>query len=99
MLILVLGVHVFFALLLTSCKKDDSTEPEIIFNLENFATTIAENPSTGQLLGSISASTSEGTLSYTSTSQTPDGAIIIDASTYAPIQVLVYTILVQVRTN
>jgi len=47
---------------------------------QDFAITIDENPSNGAILGTVQA-TGDGTLSYSITSQTPAGAIAINANT------------------
>lgn len=47
---------------------------------QDFAITIDENPSNGAVLGTVQA-TGDGTLSYSITSQTPAGAIAINANT------------------
>ncbi len=47
---------------------------------QNYTTTIDENPTNGQSLGSIQAN-GEGTLSYSISSQTPSNAVSIDATT------------------
>ncbi len=46
-----------------------------------FTATLAENPSLGAVIGTITASTNRGTLSYSLTSQTPTGAMAINANT------------------
>ena len=45
-----------------------------------FNATLAENPSLGAVIGTITASTNRGTLSYSLTSQTPTGAMAINTS-------------------
>lgn len=47
---------------------------------ENFTTTIEENPYNGQVLGSVTASASDGEVVFAIKSQTPEGAMAIDAS-------------------
>ncbi|MBN2867351.1 MAG: cadherin repeat domain-containing protein [Flavobacteriaceae bacterium] len=49
-------------------------------NIQDFSVTIDENPSNGVILGTVQA-TGDGTLSYSITSQTPAGALAIDANT------------------
>ena len=49
-------------------------------NAEDFDVTIDENPTDGQVLGTVQA-TGDGTLSYSITSQTPANALAINAST------------------
>ena len=48
--------------------------------IQDFSTTIDENPTNGDSLGIVQAS-GDGTLSYSITSQTPAGALSIDATT------------------
>ncbi|WGD34536.1 hypothetical protein [Olleya sp. YS] len=51
-------------------------------NVQDFTTTIDENPSNGDVLGTVQA-TGDATLSYSIVSQTPSGAVNIDANTGA----------------
>ncbi len=75
---------VSLALLFTvfSCNNDDgevvATSTEI--NLEDLAVTIDENPTEGQLVGTVLTDGS-GTLSFSITSQTPVGALSIASGT------------------
>ncbi len=69
----------------TSCKKDNEddatpTTPTTL-TVTNFTKTIAENPTFGQKLGGITATTTEGTLSYRMLNQTPTNTFAIDATT------------------
>ena len=76
---------IFFLLIviqLLSC--DDNTNEDIInisFSASDFTITINENPSVNELLGSISATTSQGELTFVLTNQDPDGSINIDYNT------------------
>ena len=63
-------------LLNTSCS-DDSEEPEVLFTVNDFSTAIDENPSQGDVLGTLDATTSEGTLTFSIASQTPAGAVAV----------------------
>lgn len=67
------------ALLITtfSCSKDDNTP---IINLENLEVTINENPTNGQVIGTVQ-SDSNSSLTFSITSQTPAGALNINANT------------------
>ncbi|PHR72860.1 MAG: hypothetical protein COA67_03930 [Lutibacter sp.] len=49
-------------------------------SIQDFSTTIDENPTNGDSLGTVQA-TGDGTLSFSISSQTPAGALSIDAST------------------
>lgn len=67
----------------TSCVNNSSEDPdpEVTFVVQDFTTFIDQNPSDGQELGSIVASTSTGSLSFTLRMQEPEGAISVDAAT------------------
>ena len=62
---------------LLSCSNDD--EPTITINLLDLEVTIDENPANRQVIGTVQTDKS-GTLSFNITSQTPTGALSIDAS-------------------
>ena len=64
----------------TSCKKDDPVIPSV-FTVTNFVTSIDENPINGQSLGIIQVQNSTGNLSYNISTQTPAGALSINANT------------------
>ncbi|WKN43119.1 cadherin repeat domain-containing protein [Tunicatimonas pelagia] len=63
-----------------SCGEDESPEPPTV-TIQTFAKTIAENPTIGTSLGSLSASTNQGTLVYYLSNQSPTGAMAIDSLT------------------
>jgi hypothetical protein len=67
------------AILITTfaCSKDDN---KIEISLENLEVTIDENPSAGQVIGTIQSSQS-GSLIFNIDSQSPEGALSIDATT------------------
>lgn len=73
----------FFGLLslLYSCvnTSDETPIPDSLV-VEDFSASFEENPSDGDVIGIISASSTLGALSFEITSQTPAGAIAIDAS-------------------
>jgi hypothetical protein len=75
-----LGKILMVAIIISSCSNDDP-EPDVTISAEDFATTIDENPSSGLVLGTISASSSQGSLSYSLSTQSPAGAMAIDSST------------------
>ncbi len=54
---------------------------ETIITVKDFEVTIDENPTIGQEIGTIDASTNQGTLSYSLKTENPEGAISIDAKT------------------
>ena len=60
-----------------SCSNDDDDVP--IINLEDLEVTIDENPTNGQIIGTVQ-SNSNSSLTFSITSQTPSGALNIDAS-------------------
>jgi hypothetical protein len=62
-----------------SCTKE---EDPISITATDFAVTIAENPTLGQVLGTVSVTTNRGTLTYSvEPSETLNGAFIINATT------------------
>ena len=69
----------FLLTFIMACSKggDDSTS----INAVDFITTIDENPETNASLGTISAAGTGGALSYSITSQIPDGSLSINAIT------------------
>ncbi|MCB0467583.1 MAG: cadherin repeat domain-containing protein, partial [Aequorivita sp.] len=71
---------VFVAILLNSCSKDsDAPNPfEITVTTSDFSKTMDENPSNGQLIGIVSGSTNEGSVTFSITEQNPAGAFSID---------------------
>ncbi|GMN06277.1 hypothetical protein MTsPCn5_16660 [Croceitalea sp. MTPC5] len=54
---------------------------ETVLTAQDFAVAIDENPTIGQSLGTISASTTLGDLTFAITQQTPEGAMAINAET------------------
>lgn len=68
------------ALAFISCNENDSTQTiEII--VQDFMTKVDENPNNNKLLGTISATSSQGILSFELTSESPTGALILDSLT------------------
>ena len=63
----------------SSCAEDD--EPITIITASDFSFTIDEIQEEGASIGTISATTTEGTISYSITSSFPSGAIAIDSAT------------------
>ncbi|WP_291869354.1 DUF1566 domain-containing protein [Maribacter sp.] len=71
------------AILLTTfgCGNDDDGAPQNIeINIQDLAVTIDENPTNGQVIGTVQTDGS-GTLNFSITSQTPSGALSINTST------------------
>lgn len=64
---------------IVSCKKENKI-PENTVTVQNFIATINENPTNGQSIGTVQT-TGNGTLSYSITTQTPTGALTINAAT------------------
>ncbi|WP_108807461.1 IPT/TIG domain-containing protein [Aquimarina spinulae] len=54
---------------------------EQVVTTQDFIMTIDENPTANQNLGTVSATTTDGAIAYALSSQTPSGALAIDAST------------------
>lgn len=84
-------IRVFSLAIMTTiyfgCSSDDgdgggtgTPEPNITVTASDFTTTVDENLSAGQSLGSITASTSSGTLTYTLTSDSPSGALAVSST-------------------
>lgn len=71
----------FLSLTVISCSKDDSPEPEPVVTISDFTATIDENSKNGTSLGTLNASTDKGNITFNITSQTPSGAIAVDANT------------------
>lgn len=72
-----IGIVVLVAFI-NACSDD---EPSSSITAENLEVTIDENPSNGQVLGTVNATTTEGALMFDFTSQTPPDAMSIDSST------------------
>ncbi|MGB5419561.1 cadherin repeat domain-containing protein [Algibacter sp.] len=68
------------ALLLStfSCSNDDDTQ--VVINLQDLEVTIDENPSDEQVIGTVQ-NDGNSSLTYSISTQTPSGALIINAST------------------
>lgn len=78
LVIYVLGLLMMVSI--SSCSGDE--EQPIVIDASDFSVTIPENPATGQSLGTISATTNRGTLSFAvGPSSTFDGAFNVNATT------------------
>lgn len=73
LLIVLLGV-----IILVACSEEDPAPTNV--EVEDFETTIDENPLQDQLLGTIVVTNSTGTLSFTLGNELPDGAMNISSS-------------------
>lgn len=72
-------------ILFLSCSSDDAGGSEAYLNVTDFEATINENTSGGTLLGSITATTNQGTISYSFVSLSVANAFSINTSTGAMI--------------
>jgi len=74
---MLLGSAIFFY----ACDGDDnkdSVDPEIEISVEDFSTSIDENPLNNAVLGTVTASTNTGDLTFTLTNENPNAALNID---------------------
>ncbi len=67
-----------------SCSKD-SDEPEqietqITVTTQDFSTTMDENPTNGQVIGTVQGNTNQGSITFSITEQNPSEAFSIDAA-------------------
>ncbi|UXX79967.1 hypothetical protein N7E81_02460 [Reichenbachiella carrageenanivorans] len=67
------------ALCVMACKEDDLIDGTV--DLTDFAITIEENPTPGQVLGSIEKEVTGGAVDFEITSQSPEGAFALDIAT------------------
>ena len=58
----------------------ENTEP-VTVSISDFTATISENPTNGQVLGLLSATTSDGSLTFALSAESPAGAFAINAGT------------------
>lgn len=66
-----------------SCSDDnDTTDDPIIIEVTtaDFSVNIDENPSVGQILGTVTGSTNQGSVTFSILNQLPEGSISIDAN-------------------
>ncbi|GHC54777.1 cadherin repeat domain-containing protein [Ulvibacter litoralis] len=73
------------AFTVVSCSKNDENTHENLGDVitvltSNFITTVVENPEEGQLLGTVSANTNQGSITFSITEQSPAGAIAINST-------------------
>jgi len=77
-----IGLVLIFFLGLNSCSSDSSDDPiEITVSTSDFTANIDENPATGQVIGTVSGSTNQGSVIFSITEQSPSGAFTIDSNT------------------
>ena len=60
--------------------SDENTEPVITVSVTDFSGSIDENPEMGASIGTVSASTSSGSVTFEIVSQTPAGAVAINST-------------------
>lgn len=83
---LISSILLTLSVLVLSCNKDEAVLPTII-TATDFSASIDENPSGGQTIGMIAASTNQGTLTFTLVSQSIPDALAVN-STSGQISVL-----------
>lgn len=71
---------IFFTFISCSKDSDDPNPTDITVSTADFSITIDENPANGQVIGTVSATTNEGSVSFSITEQNPSGAFSIDAT-------------------
>lgn len=76
-------IALFMSLLLIGfgCSDDEPTEPDITVSMSDFSASIDENPDNGATLGTMTASTNNGSVTFEIISQIPAGAVSINATT------------------
>ena len=65
---------------LFGCGENEDTPTPDGLSVSNFSTTIDENPQQGAVIGTIQASSDEGSLAFSIASQTPNNALAINNS-------------------
>jgi len=72
-------LFVLGTLLITSCGEEDDETPQLVgLEVSDFSISIDENPSGGDVIGSIEATSDVGDLSFSIGSQNPVGAIAVN---------------------
>ncbi len=66
---------------LVSCKKDKAEPEAIVINATDFSVGLPNNMQNGTVVGTVSATTNSGTLTYAISSQQVTGALAINATT------------------
>lgn len=82
---LLFALSLLSVILFNSCGKDDDptgggTGFITILEVNNFITLLDENPEEGLVIGSIDAMSNGGAISYTLESQSPEGALAVNAA-------------------
>lgn len=69
---------------LNSCSSDSDTieivETVITVSTSDFTTNINENPTNGEIIGIVTGTTNEGSITFSITEQSPNGAFAIDSN-------------------
>ncbi len=75
-------ILVFVLISFASCSEDSNDPNPFESNItaSDFSITMNENPENGQVIGSISATTNQGSILYTFVEQTPANAFTIDSN-------------------
>ena len=76
-------IYLFLALSAFATKCGDDNPMDIVqpmVSVSDFTPTIDENPTDGQVLGTLEASTNEGSIAFSLTNQMPPGSFAIGAS-------------------
>ena len=68
------------ALLITACSSDDDAS-SVAITLNDFSVNVDEFSENGTVVGTVSATTNSGTITYALTNQLPSGALAINATT------------------
>jgi len=66
---------------ISACSKNSETGPKSNITTSDFSVTIDENPSTGQILGTISGTSDAGAVTYSIGSESQEGAFAINTTT------------------
>ncbi len=70
--------YILFVLLLIACTKNEEQKPTSNITVNDLSVTIDENPASGTVLGKITASSDAGTITFSISSSSPEGAFAID---------------------
>lgn len=70
-----------FTILMTACDNSGDEPTPSTITASDFSTSIDENPTNGDIIGTVEASATEGTLTYTLSNQSITGALAMDTNT------------------
>lgn len=68
-------------ILFAACGKTDDSPDQVTVEASDFSVTINENPTAGQVLGTVQGTTSQGSVTFSLSTQNPTGAFTIDTTT------------------